>query len=159
MRVLVVAYGNTLRGDDGVGWHVAQQLWDGGLGDGVEVLTCHQLMPELAERLSTVERVVFVDACVGDGGDGDRPGAVRCEPVSARVVALSGFSHHLTPAVVLAWVDRLYGGAPEGVVCSVVGESFGYNEVLSPAVAAAVPVVVERIRATIADWMGSARAG
>jgi hydrogenase maturation protease len=157
MRVLVVGYGNGLRGDDGVGWHVVQALQDEGYGEEVAVQACHQLLPEVAERLCGVAGVIFVDACVGS--DGDRPGAVRCERVTVGAGAGAGFSHHLSPAVVLAWAQRLYGCCPEAVVCSVVGESFGYNEVLSPAVTAAVPVVLAHIRATIADWMGNVRAG
>jgi len=47
-RVLVIGYGNTLRGDDGLGQRAAEALAQRALPDGVEVLSCHQLTIELA---------------------------------------------------------------------------------------------------------------
>ena len=65
--------GNPLRGDDGVGWRVAEAV-AAALPDAVaDVLTVHQLTPELAEPISRAERVIFIDAAA-EG----KPGAVRC---------------------------------------------------------------------------------
>ena len=60
---LVIGYGNTLRGDDGVGQKVAEVIASLGLS-GIRALSCHQLTPELADPISEVRMVVFVDATV-----------------------------------------------------------------------------------------------
>lgn len=59
--VWVVGYGNTLRGDDAAGVLAAEAIEALDL-DGVEVLTCHQLTPEMAEKLATMQSVIFIDA-------------------------------------------------------------------------------------------------
>src|SRR6516162_7751336 len=61
--VLVIGYGNTLRGDDGVGPRVAEAIGNLRL-PGVRALICPLLTPELADPISRVEKVIFVDAAV-----------------------------------------------------------------------------------------------
>ena len=74
-RVLVIAYGNPIRSDDGVAWHAAEEIRRK-LESLVEVICVHQLTPELAEEISRVSTVIFVDAA----RDVD-PGKVVCRPV------------------------------------------------------------------------------
>ncbi|PPT05423.1 NADH-reducing hydrogenase maturation factor [Geitlerinema sp. FC II] len=69
--MLVIGYGNSLRGDDGIGRAIAEQVASWNLPH-VRSLSLHQLTPELAEELSRVDRAVFIDACI----DGD---SVRIE--------------------------------------------------------------------------------
>src|SRR5579862_3803538 len=61
-RILIVGYGNPLRRDDALGWHASRLLAEALVGKDVEVITCHQLTPELAEPLSRCQRAVFIDA-------------------------------------------------------------------------------------------------
>ncbi|NWG16453.1 MAG: hydrogenase maturation protease [Chloroflexi bacterium] len=139
-RVLIVGYGNPLRGDDALGWHAAQQLSENIRRQDVEILTCHQLTPELAERLSRSERVIFIDAaCVGV------PGEVSQQRVSPAVSAAVDFTHHFDVPALLACTQILYGVCPQAVLCSVAAESFELTESLSPAVEAAVPELLERV--------------
>jgi hydrogenase maturation protease len=63
--LLVIGYGNELRGDDAVGRTVAAAVEKMKL-EGVRVLVCHQLTPELAEPVSQAGAVVLVDAIVSD---------------------------------------------------------------------------------------------
>ena len=69
---LVIGIGNTLRGDDGVGWWLAQRAerWR----PAVQVRVVQQLTPELAAELAPVNRVLFIDAWLGpaEGGWPDR---------------------------------------------------------------------------------------
>src|SRR5580704_15594719 len=51
-RTLVIGYGNPLRSDDALGWHASRLLAQALAGQEVDVITCHQLTPELAEPLS-----------------------------------------------------------------------------------------------------------
>lgn len=141
-RTLIIGYGNPLRGDDGVGWHVAQQLVAAPWDDEIHIITCHQLTPELAEPLSQAKRVVFIDAEVQAS-----PGTFTCRWIVATPDLPGTFSHHLTPAALLAWAKCFYGTAPEAVVVCMAGASFGCSEVLSPAVQAALPACVAQVRA------------
>ena len=128
--VLIIAYGNPLREDDGVGWAVAAAL-EG--CPGVEVQAVHQLLPELVEALSRASSVVFVDA----RRDGT-PGIVRREPVLVRD-GTEAMTHALDPGRLLGLCRRLYGRAPEAVVVSVSGARFGFGHALSEPVRGAVP--------------------
>ena len=70
--VLVVGYGNSLRGDDGIGWHAARLLTDDPRLTGARVLTHHQLAPELAEALyGATPPMVLVSVAAASFADGD----------------------------------------------------------------------------------------
>jgi hydrogenase maturation protease len=133
---LVVAYGNPLRQDDGVGWAVAAALSG---RDDVEVRTVQQLLPEMAEALARAAFVVFVDA-----RRGGEPGLVEQAAVTPAWTTWTG-AHSLRPEELLGLCRRYYGRAPEAVLVSVAGERFGFGEELSPAVRAAIPRVVEDV--------------
>jgi hydrogenase maturation protease len=60
--ILVIGYGNPLRTDDGLGWHVAIRLSRDPRLAGVEVLPCFQLTPGLAVDLSYASLVALIDA-------------------------------------------------------------------------------------------------
>lgn len=133
---VVLAYGNPLREDDGVAWAVAERVRE--LDPGLNVLTVHQLTPELAEVLSEAESAVFVDARVGE-----TPGELSIaliEPVERR----PGMTHTIGPETLLFYSLRLFGRAPRGALVTVTGERFGMGQGLSPAAARAVPVAAER---------------
>jgi hydrogenase maturation protease len=145
--IVIIGYGNPLRGDDGLGWQVARHLLttleagEWGNAGPVQVLPRHQLTPELADPLSQARLAVFVDARVGE-----LPGAIVREEISARPPRPGAFSHHFDPPALLAWAQWLYGAAPaRAIVYSVVGQTFDYSEQLSPAVLAAVPTLQEQI--------------
>ena len=60
--LLVIGVGNTLRGDDGAGIRVVEQIRRS--PDAPECLTVHQLTPELADTIRLHARVCFVDASI-----------------------------------------------------------------------------------------------
>jgi hydrogenase maturation protease len=136
---VVVAYGNPLRGDDGVAWHVAERLQD----PDTRILLTQQLTPEIALDLKGASRVIFVDAAA----DGEA-GRVTCARVegSARGAASA---HHLSPEGVLAYARSLNGNAPQAFIVSVAGQDFGLGERLSGHVRAALPEAVRRVRALL----------
>lgn len=124
--ILLIGYGNTLRGDDALGPHIAERVQQQGWA-GVRVLVCPQLLPELAEELTApVECVVFVDAAVG-------------QAEAVRVVALSdsadspALSHTLSPGGLLALARGLGGPVPRAFWVTVAGENFQMGEGLSRA--------------------------
>ena len=79
--VLVVGYGNSLRGDDGIGWHAAGLLVTDPRLAGARVLAQHQLVPELAADISQASLVVLVDAAA-EG----HPGSLSVRPVRPRMI-------------------------------------------------------------------------
>jgi hydrogenase maturation protease len=165
--VLVVACGNTLRGDDAVGPEVGELLATRLAGTGAEVVVSDQLLPELADDASRARLVVFVDAAT------DRPvGSVSVRPVALRraqddaagagatdgpgaVRSLDPFSHGMGPEDLLALTRDLYSATPDAVLVSVGAESFEPGAELSGAVRLAVPRVVEAVLHAIEKGTGS----
>lgn len=137
---LVIALGNPLREDDGVGWAVARAL--GGPVD-TRVLVVQQLAPELAQEVSRAGNVVFVDAR-RDGPAGE----VRTMAL-APGVAEHGLTHDLDPATLLYFAKALYGRAPKAWLVSVAGEHFGLGDALSATVERAVPEAAQLVRALV----------
>jgi len=143
--IIIIAYGNPLRSDDGVAWRAADELEKKFPGGDVEILRTHQLAPELADAVSRTEAVIFIDAA-GDGAG--HPGEVRCAPVGPPEGPVR-FSHQLSPSSVIALARQLFGAAPRAFSVTLTGECFDHGEALSPAVAAALPSLVTRIEALI----------
>ena len=145
-RPLVVCFGNRLLGDDAVGWHVADRLAADRRFRHVDVVTRHQLTPELAEDLSRASRVVFVDACVSSPPGAVDRSKVEVTPETARPLR---WSHELTPQALAGLAATLFGRLPPIHVVTVGGASFAAGEDLSVAVEAAVPELVEAVAAVV----------
>src|SRR5271157_1128194 len=76
-RCLILACGNTLREDDGVGPWLASWAEEYFCADSrIHVLSRHQWTPELAEDISRAESVVFIDCATNIP-----PGSVQVAPV------------------------------------------------------------------------------
>jgi len=144
-KALIIGYGNPLRSDDALGWHASRLLAPELAGHDVEVITCHQLTPELAERLSQSTLAVFIDA----DAEGV-PGEIHRRAVRPQVPASSSFTHTCTPSGLLASAQQLYGHSPEAVVITVTAQSFEFGESLSPVVSSALPKVVDQV----CQWVG-----
>ena len=140
--VLVVGYGNELRGDDAVGPRVVELLAAGGHLPGARIESRHQLTPELAEDIAAARLVVLVDA-VRDGA----PGNVCVSEIVARGQPLG--SHAIDPAVLVDLASRVYGRTPPVVLVSVSAEQFEPGAALSPAVASTLPLVVGTVVAVV----------
>ncbi len=125
IRVLLIGYGNTLRGDDALGPLAIERLRP--LLPDTECLSCQQLSPELAERLAECELALFVDAAC----DGE-PGVVRVVGLSAKSGDSSAsLTHHVEAAALLELARVLYGRAPQAVLVTGTGADFGNCEGLS----------------------------
>lgn len=135
---LVIACGNPLRGDDGVGAKVADALQGG--AEACTVITVHALLPELAESVARASRVVFVDARLGAV-----PGRVSTDAVSATAVDTALQGHGLTPGGVVGLATQLYGWRGDAWLVSIEAGEFGYGAALSAPVAAAVPAAVAAV--------------
>jgi hydrogenase maturation protease len=147
--VLVIAWGNPLREDDAVAWHVLEALRTLRPRPSLPALKlrhAHQLTPEMAECVSRAAGVVFVDA----RREGV-PGEVRCEEV-APSPGSNPLAHSLSPQALLLYAEQLYGRAPRAVVVSIAGERFGMGETLSPAVRRAIPRAIRTVVRQAKAW-------
>ena len=145
-RVLVIGYGNPLRGDEGIGWRVIQKLAKHALNKDCEIIACRQLTPELAEQVSKAELVIFINA-----EEGKSPGAIQKRAVSPHGEPPPSFSHGLEPHTLLACAQALYGFSPEGILFTVSTASFEFSETLSPEVAGAMPKLISKIKSFLDD--------
>ena len=109
--VLVVGYGNALRTDDGLGWHVAERLADDPRLAAATVLRRHQLTPELALDISEATLLVLVDA--SHGPPAGTISVERLEPRGDTASSGTTWSHHLTPTTLVELARELYGRAPD----------------------------------------------
>jgi hydrogenase maturation protease len=150
-KILVIGYGNPLRRDDGLGQVAAQRI-EALLQDrDVEVMVRHQMGIELAGDLSGVDLAIFIDAHVGDE-TGTLPGTLKEEEVVPDDAVPGSFSHHLSPGVLLSCVQALYHRHPRMFIYSIAAEDFDHGEGLSPAVEAALPELIEKVIARIAEF-------
>ena len=135
---LIIAYGNTLRSDDGVARRVAEELEELALPQ-MQVISCDLLLPEIAETVSRAERVIFVDAEVNSK-----------ERVRARKLVAAESSqlmaHHASATVILALARDVFGWVPEAWLVTIPGQNFGIGEELSKAAIKGKKRALELIR-------------
>ncbi len=143
MSRLLIAWGNPLRGDDGVAARVAAEVAE--LDPTVEVVVVHQPTPELAERLAGAERAVLVDAAADLP-----PGEVAVRPLGPAPGGC-GLGHELDPGSLLQLAARVFGRAPDAHLVVVGVGSAAWGEELSPPLAAAL----SRAAATALRALGS----
>ena len=145
-HVLVIGYGNELAGDDGVGRLIAEQLASDPRLAGAEVLSERQLMPELALDASRATTLILIDA-----NRRSQPGELTVRPLVPSHGHSAAWSHHMTPAAMLALANELYHATPTAFVVSVGVESLELGDEVSPAVRSAVPRAVEAVARIVAD--------
>jgi hydrogenase maturation protease len=122
--ILVIGYGNELRGDDGLGPLVAKAVAHANL-PGVHVMTARQLLPELAVDLAEARLAVFVDTSMESSEIGV---AVRSLAVED---TMDWCTHHADPGVLLALTRAVYGRAPDAWWLTAPGRNFEFGERLS----------------------------
>lgn len=144
-KTLIYGIGNPLRGDDRLGWLIAEQLQAEVDPERVEVEAVHQLAPELAEPVSRAARVLFIDAAVDLA-----PGEFQIVPVEPASGTINPFTHGFEPGGLLAAARLLYGKAPEAVLVKIGAGSFELGAGLSPDAARGIAGAVPAVRA----WLG-----
>ena len=135
---LVIGYGNTLRGDDGVGPRVAEAVEKLNL-PGVRTLVCQQLSPEFADPVSRAHTVVFVDAAV------DTPREVQLRKLepgeSSQLMA-----HAADPRTLLALARDVFGHAPQAWWLTIPAVKLDFSETLTPEAQRGFAEAVEKIQ-------------
>jgi len=136
IRCLILACGNTLRSDDGVGLKLAawaeEQFRQ---NPEVRVIARQQWTPDLAAEIAAADSILFIDASLKSP-----PGRVSLVPVSSRVDSSAPASHHLSPNQLLGLTRSLYGSIKSHAMLLTVGiRSTELGESLSTPVEAALP--------------------
>ena len=120
--VLIIGYGNTLRGDDGVGPYIVDRLSQRNR-TGVQTRVVFQLTPELSQEVAGAVAVIFVDADTTTE-------AVRCDVVEESAETDS-FTHVLGPQLLLRLARTVFGSAPPAWMVRVAGQDYALGEQLS----------------------------
>jgi hydrogenase maturation protease len=136
VRCLILACGNTLREDDGVGPFLADWAELRFIADpAVRVLTRQQWTPDLAAEIAEADSVIFLDCSVESA-----PGSVHLAPVEPVAAGPGLATHHTGAPELLALSRELYDSLPSHVVLLTVGAaSTALREGFSESVAAALP--------------------
>jgi len=142
--VLVLGYGNVLRGDDGAGPAAAEALRKRLPAHTAEVLVAHQLLPEMSQRLSRCQLAIFIDA------DWNLPaGQVRRKDIAADCDGGRSIGHQQSPQQLLCMALALYGHAPQAVLFHIGAARFGFEQGLSQQVKQAIPLLVQQVVDTV----------
>ena len=144
-RALVLACGNSLRGDDGVALYIANCLRNGLCGPEIHIHSDQQWTPELAEPISQAELVIFLDASAGVA-----PGKITCQPLQPVSDSPASFTHQTSPAALLSLAEELFGARPASAFLLTVGGAFfEMREGLSEPVRLAIPQAIECVKALL----------
>lgn len=152
-RCLILACGNTLREDDGIGPFLAswaeQHFADTA---SVRVLSAQQWTPELSAEIAAAETVLFLDCSVNTS-----PGAVSLTPVSAAENLPRLMTHHLDATSLLALAREYYGATPREAMLFVIGAaSLELREGFSDTMQAAIPAAQRALEETVLQLLGEA---
>ncbi|MGB6131790.1 MAG: hydrogenase maturation protease [Acidobacteriaceae bacterium] len=140
---VLLACGNSLRQDDGVGLRIAEAAEQLFPASRLRIVAAQQFTPEMAVQLAEAKLAIFVDACLTD-----EPGAIRISRVAAQQSARgSGAAeagleetHRLDPPALLALAKALCGRTPAQAFAITIGvESLGYGEQMTGPLRQAVP--------------------
>ena len=149
-RCLILACGNTLRGDDGIGPWLADWADERFAGNpAVRVLSRQQWTPELAEEIAGTESVLFIDCSVESA-----PGSVSLMRVKLAAVEPGLATHHIAAAELLAMGQELYNFTPRNAVLLTVGAaSTELCEGFSSEVAVALPEACRVLEDTVRQFL------
>jgi len=148
MKTLVIGLGNPILGDDGVGWAVAESLQSAVRCPPSTVIETASLGGlSLMERMLGYDRVVLVDSME----TGQSPvGSVQTFPLASLPDPMSGHSasaHDTSLMTALRTAKQIGAEIPNRVdVVAIEAQNvYDFSEELSPPVAAAVPVAVDKV--------------
>jgi hydrogenase maturation protease len=149
-RCLILACGNTLRGDDGVGpWLAAWAEERFRAEPAVRVLARQQWTPDLAEEVAPAGMVLFVDCAANIA-----PGLIQLLPVEPSAELPRLLTHHLGAADLLALGRDYYDSLPLKAMLLTVGAgSLELHEGFSDQVNAVLPDASKLLETTVLGWL------
>jgi hydrogenase maturation protease len=153
-RCLILACGNTLREDDGVGPFLASWAEERfSASPNVRVLIQHQWTPELSAEIAEAQTVLFIDCAVNS-----IPGSVTLAPVEAAAETPRLFTHHLDATALLALARDYYSAQPgQALLLTIGAASLQLREAFSDTVSAALPEAQRTLEEAVLSLLDTAR--
>ncbi|MGO9340329.1 MAG: hydrogenase maturation protease [Terracidiphilus sp.] len=146
VRCLILACGNTLRSDDGIGPWLAQWAQER-FGDdpNIRVISRQQWTPDLAEDIAQAESVLFIDCSIESA-----PGSLRVIDVEPSAPMQGLATHHQGAPELLALSCDLYNTQPRKASLLTIGAgSTELGETFSEPVLDAIPEACRLLEETI----------
>jgi hydrogenase maturation protease len=157
-RCLLLACGNTLRGDDGIGPWLCAWAEERFSGEScVETISRQQWTPELAQDIAAAETVVFIDCSAASA-----PGSVSVEEIGMESIRTAAAkqalgTHHVGAPELLNLARELYDSLPRMALLMTVGAgSLELGEEFSAEVKAALPDACRLLEKTVLDALSAA---
>ena len=146
-RCLILACGNTLRGDDGIGPWLATWAEERFNEDPTtRVLSRQQWTPDLAEDIAQAESVLFIDCSIESA-----PGVVRLIEVQPAAPTQGLATHHQGAPELLSLARDLYDSLPSKAMMLTIGAgSTELGETFSDPVLDAIPQACALLEETVA---------
>lgn len=119
----IIGIGNPLRGDDGVGKYIAEQIENKQL-TGVTVIITQQLDMGLAEELQHFDRVVFVDASLTTD-------TFAFSEITGTNTSTDNSSHRLPAAMLADLTRQLFSTPAKFYLCAIGAINFEMGASLS----------------------------
>ena len=151
-RCLILACGNTLRSDDGVGPWLADWAADH-FAEDPRVLTIsrQQWTPDLAEDIASADSVLFIDCSVESA-----PGQIQLREIQPAKLNPGLATHHTGASELLALARDLYGSIPRTSLLLTIGAgTTELGEQFSPTVSAALPKARQLLENTVRSFIGT----
>jgi len=145
---LILACGNTLRSDDGIGPYLAQWAQEK-FADSptIRVISRQQWTPDLAEDIAHAASVLFIDCSLQQA-----PGEVLLTEVQA-AVSDTHATHHASAEQLLALARDLYNNHPSHAQLLTIGAgSTELGENFSGAVLDAIPEACKALERAVREW-------
>jgi len=149
-RCLLLACGNSLRGDDGIApWLAdwAQQRFEN--DPRLTIISRQQWTPELAADIADCDAVLFVDCSIES-----EPGSVMIRDVQPTNENDSLGTHQVTASQLLGLARGLYASQPRRAQLLTIGAAATeLSEEFSPAVLDSIPMACAQMEKTITQFL------
>ena len=141
-KILIIGYGNSLRSDDGIGRYLVEKIEQEQWAK-VQTLSVHQLTPELATAIASVDQVIFLDA-----QSNLQENALQLQELSPKI-STTGLGHRGDPGELLALTAQLYGQTPRAWWLLMPAHNFDWGETFSAVTNQAIPVAIQWLKTLI----------
>ncbi|HQJ75268.1 MAG TPA: hydrogenase maturation protease [Bacteroidota bacterium] len=142
-KILIIGYGNTLRGDDGIGQIIAEKIEKLNFKD-IDILALHQLTPDIAGKIIEYKVVFFIDA--SQNTELNEVQVLSLEPSESS----PKIEHAMNPEDILKLAEELYNFYPKSFCVLVPARNFSFSESLSDLtksmIQPAIKIITEKIK-------------
>lgn len=149
---LILACGNTLRSDDGIGPWLAQWAEEKFSDNpAIRVISRQQWTPDLAQDIALAEAVIFIDCSIESA-----PGSVEIAAVTPSHREEGLATHHQGAPELLALARELYNSVPRDAKLLTIGAaSIELGEHFSEPVLDAIPEACRLLEMTILELLNT----